>query len=592
MPRAEFTGVNQGLTSQLGADSGGIDARLAALGLTLATEMPGKSSPRMKSGLPASLRGGFIYTDTLIVPENALRARTSRLELHPTIIDFETRANQRPPEYDTYVKRTDGQARFDFDTPKHTETIQYIGGLYAKLKFDSTGRLKEFVEPYGSDSVDELRDKMMTGVTITEGGTLVVPYDHHMPNRGEGHYNGDFFYWDTLWSAKWASSRGDVEFLKGVMNNFEYEYRADGYIPTSNRGKVGDRSQPPMLPLIFAETTKVLPDTEEANKWRARKVELLKSEYFNVWVDDPVGEGLYDAYTGLKKDGKSSLWKNQAQTPTGLSRYGCADIIANRYSGEAATGEDIGPRFRGEPEKYNPTDLAALRGIAQSVFREEALRVGNIEEATYWGIKFEETKDLVNADGFMWNEARGWYMDYNFVDNKQSDVMASAAALLVLAGLVPDDRRDRMAKNLHKFAAPYGSFVTTGEEPATPGREGMESWGHPNRWAAREDLLYSAFMPYKEYHPILEELMIRSQIGSAEYRARHQTLPEVLDGNTGGLGGSALYPRSVEHEGFLWTAVTYLENDRRLAEIYALRDRKEETNSDSDVHELYVTRSR
>jgi len=242
------------------------------------------------SGLYVQSDGGF-FVPPHLVSEQRL---PQDLKIN---IDFASRSKERPKEYKDYmIIASAGESRFDFKNERHTEAMKYVDASYTNLQVNVEDSLRTRAEAEGS-TIDQLREQMMEGRSIVERGAFLVPFNHHMPNKGDnGHYNGDFFYWDNLWSGKWARINNDPKFAKGVFNNFQYEYNLIDYIPNSNQIKISDRSQPPILPLLFTETTKLLTNNEEDNEWRREKVAFMKSEYFQVWVDDQEGEALYDNY--------------------------------------------------------------------------------------------------------------------------------------------------------------------------------------------------------------------------------------------------------------------------------------------------------
>src|SRR5260221_1488080 len=179
------------------------------------------------------------------------------------------------------------------------ETGKTVPGAYESFQVNTSSNLEMLIEDYGVATIDQVREKMMTRrsrlVPIIDS-RIVVPNNHHQPNKGEGHYKGDFFGWDNRWSIQWAVGRGDFEFAKGVMDNIEFIFKAVGWGPNSTALKIIDRDQPFMEPLMLSDVAKVLPETPEAQEWFDNKVDMLKSIYFNVWFNDPKGKELYDTY--------------------------------------------------------------------------------------------------------------------------------------------------------------------------------------------------------------------------------------------------------------------------------------------------------
>lgn len=522
----------------------------------------------------------------LFVPERYAQSPVEPKEDPP--INFAERAAERPANYDSYLVETEtGEKRFDFEGARHKAVLEYIHGpegkseegAYERFKVHTDAKLERLKEPYGVATIEEVREKMMEPNDLVPliGGELVVPYNYHQPNLG--HYEGDFFCWDNLWSVTWATMRDEPQFAQGVLNNLRSEFNVLGYEPNSNQVKIMNRSQPFVSPIMYVEIAKALPENEDTEAWRQDTVSYLKSVYFNAWVDDPEGEARFNTYEDYTK-GHSAVWKNQAITPTGLPRYSGADVPGDHYAAESASGEDCTPRFRGRAADYNPTDLAGFIGIAQKVFYNEAKRLGNEEEAAHWEREWDKTRNLVHD--YMWNEETGWYMDYNFETGEQSDVMSLAAFVIPLAGFdsqdgiegsvekKPSENLKKMVGNIKKFQLPYGLANTTGEEEETPGR--VEQWRFPNVWSPRVGFVTKVVTEHPEFHEEAEEVIVRDMIAAAEFFAKYGTMPETTDGETGELGGRTIYPRSTAHEGFLWTDSVYAKHEQRLKAIYARRD--------------------
>ena len=550
-------------------------------------------------GLSSSPPKGFLPTDCGLFIPGANRNHigetlAARSEVRPPI-NFIERAIKRPVEYEDYLKKgPDGEKRFDFDGENHKKVLAYINGngkeageegyipdSYTTFQVKPEATLAHLVEE--GETIADVQKRLWESKHLpSDGEAILLPNAHHVPNIGEGHYSGDFFYWDNLWSVMFASMRNDPEFIKGVIDNFKLEYRFLKFIPNSDKLKIANRSQPPVGALMLREADKVMPDTAQNRDWRKDTVAFLKSEYFTTWAPDPEAAEKYDTYPGSKK-GVSNIGKWQIGLPDGTSRYVGADVPGDEYSAMAASGEDNNPRFmrktvradgkveyRSETASFIPTDLMGLKATYKKLFAEEALKAGNEEEFAYWEKRLQKSYDFVNMQ--MWDEEKGWYMDWNHVDQGHSEAMALAAFLILLAGLAPKDRANRMVANLHKFTLPYGLAVTTGEEGLEM-RKG-EQWKFPNVWSPREDFVLEYLMQDPKNHPLAEELIIRSQIGKAEFCAENQTMPEVLNGVTGDLGEGSFYSRKKHHKGFLWTNVVYLKDEERLRIIYAMRDEK------------------
>jgi len=324
------------------------------------------------------------------------------------------------------------------------------------------------IETYIRDNWDRSIYRDINGSGFKQ---IDLPYPYSSPCiKGEGKFYF-FFYWDTYFTNLGLLRHGLHEAARGNIENMFWLITRQGYMP--NHVGVDNRSQPPFLCRMVRD---YLAGTGDESFY-PEAAEALRWEYF--------------------------FWMNARCSPTGLNRHGhqgdratCqkfydgplvrrlglpSDVsasekarIGGHYLAEAETGWDFNPRFEGRCLDFNEVLMNSLLYEYETFLAQAEIRLE-------WGLGsvWKEAADRRKAriDEFLWNEERGLFLDYDFVNQRHSPVASISTFAPLFVGLASEEQARRVRDNLPLFEQEWGITVT--EECA--GCEQYQ-WAYPNMW--------------------------------------------------------------------------------------------------------------
>ena len=385
--------------------------------------------------------------------------------------------------------------------------------------------------------------------------TITIPYAYITPN----HKKFDFiFYWDTFFMFRGLMGTKRSWVMKEMINNFAYLFETQGIIPNFNAHAAMGRSQPPFFTqmildayfsLVPYHTHQTLIRKQLHNvhyfqekRWLEKMISTAKKEYFTVWIDP---DNFYNHSV-----------KNHL-----LSRYGDRDV-GYAHSSELESGWDFTSRFYNRCSDFLPVDLNSLLYKYERDFADAARILGNADDERFWTMRSEERKAEINR--LMWDEKSGFFYDYGYQFERQSDFLSLAGFVPLWAGLATKNQAEKSAKMLKKFTSPFGLTITAKESLAQPIdlskiqkryhpaiKEIIEpkQWDYPNIWAPLEYLTVIGLLRYGLVNEAKDVMKLSIRAQAAVFR-RHGTFLEKIDGTTGEGTGEYHYENQ---PGFGWT---------------------------------------
>jgi alpha,alpha-trehalase len=132
----------------------------------------------------------------------------------------------------------------------------------------------------------------------------------------------------------------------------------------------------------------------------------------------------------------------------------------------------FGPYGAGTPH-YAPTCLNSLLYKTESDMESIAALLGNKQSAAQWHQRAEKRKELIET--LLWNQQRGLFFDYDFVEGKQSSYEYATTFYPLWAGLATPEQARSLVKNLPLFEQAGGLSMST--------KETGVQWDYPYGWA-------------------------------------------------------------------------------------------------------------
>jgi alpha,alpha-trehalase len=317
-------------------------------------------------------------------------------------------------------------------------------------------------------------------------GGVDLPYPFTSPSiKGEGQF-AVFFYWDTYFTNLGLLRNGKEEQAKNNIRNMLWLIREQGYMP--NFVGIHNRSQSPYLHLMIRD-------------------------YFEK-MGDPGDEFSVACAEGLRKE--YQFWMTARYSKSGLNHFGhhddekgCIDfynlvlidrlkfdpnlpdpeksVTGGHYMAEAENW-DFNQRYGGRCLDHAAVDLnALLYGYEEFLYKAAVKNKWNFKD--FYLERSDKRKELINK--YLWNEERGWFFDYDFVNGRQSDVYSISGMQPMFMGIASEQQAVKMVKNLPLFEREFG-LATTDDRPGCRGYQ----WAFPVVWPP---LVYIAAMSLDRY---------------------------------------------------------------------------------------------
>jgi alpha,alpha-trehalase len=362
---------------------------------------------------------------------------------------------------------------------------------------------------------------------IPAPGLLYLPNPYVVPG---GRFN-EMYGWDSYFIILGLLQDGRVNLARGMVDNFFFEIEYYGGILNANRTYYFTRSQPPFLSsmiLAVYDSEAVHATTGEErthlDTWLAHAYNDAQRDY-SVWTSSihragdtglaryyDVGEGPVpemaddssyypDVIRWLLAHPKSDPGylvtlpdaPSSTEVPkvAALSCHIAVSVVCSHahvdghwlthdfYSGDRAMRESgfdtsfrFGP-FSGSTHHFAGVDLNSLL----YKYELDMARIADIlqkpSDATAWKARAARRRAAINH--YLWNPARGMYMDYDYMAHRSSTYVYATTFYPLWAGVASPTQAQAVEKNLKLFEHPRGLAMSTYDSGA--------QWDLPFGWA-------------------------------------------------------------------------------------------------------------
>lgn len=358
-----------------------------------------------------------------------------------------------------------------------------------------------------------------------------------------GRFN-ELYCWDSYFIVLGLLQDGRTDLARGMADNLLYEVQYYGKVPNANRTYYLTRSQPPFLTSIIRG---VFESGKTDKTWLAAALKTTLSEYQNVWLGPDrlvkiggyelsryydEGEGPCPEVEPGHYDDKIQPWLAQIKSknpdlPLTPYRFLNEYLFCGRYSGLLADGQtleeffkhdradresghDTTHRFDDRTADFVSVDLNSLlykyetdfAGLIEEQFGGDLPALGdNFRDAKYWRQRAAARKAAMLA--LMWDQPRGFFFDYDFVNQKRSTYI-SATGLWPLWAKILDTNNPVELEEARRAAAfaceqleqAAGLSATAKESVESARRHDLRQWDYPFGWAPHQMLAWQAFKNY------------------------------------------------------------------------------------------------
>lgn len=306
---------------------------------------------------------------------------------------------------------------------------------------------------------------------------------------------GTLYYWDLYFINEGLMIEGFWEQARNNVDNFVYEVEKLGFIPNAH-GWGEDRSMTPYFSMMVRSFYEKSPEKDAA--WLRKAYDAVLKEY-EFWTNTN-GNAIEDHSTpvpGLQR------FSNHADTAALISFYD--KVLKGRFklSGDVSDAEkaavashrlseaetmDFNPRFEGRCNDFIPVDLNANLYQYEKDLAYYERELG-LSDGSQWEQRAEQRAALI--DQYLWNEERGLYLDYDFVNQRHSPVAALTTLMPMYWRFAPVNKAARIRKNLPLFEYPGGLVVCE-----TLPQEIHYQWGDAAVWAPMQFIAMGAMKNY------------------------------------------------------------------------------------------------
>ncbi|MGH7218093.1 MAG: alpha,alpha-trehalase TreF [Candidatus Microsaccharimonas sp.] len=457
--------------------------------------------------------------------------------------------------------------------------LRSIKEEYKLLKKDPNFDLREFVTRHFYDVTEQLHqntyisnpehtplqhiNELWTVLErrnrVTRGSLLALPYKYVVPG---GRFN-EQFYWDTYFIMLGLAASGKWNAIEDMMKNYAHQIRKYGYIPTANRSYFLSRSQPPffshMVRLLAVEKGRgVLREylpylVAEYRFWMKGKSKLDETEHnaYRRVVEMPSG-ALLNRYYDNKTTPRPESLREDIETAEYSGREDSSRLYLHLRAA-AESGWDFSSRWFLDPLDINtihtadiiPVDLNSLLYHLELTIADGYAASLNLVQSRQFRKKAKARLQAINE--YLWDEATGYYKDYNFHQGSFTGIDSLAGVFPLLTGIATQEQADGVAEVLRKDFLRPGGLVSTNIENG-------QQWDAPNGWAPLQWAAIEGLRNY-EHHDLADEITHRwLALNEKVYAASHKFVEKYNVESPDGLGGGGEY---VLQDGFGWTNGVY-----------------------------------
>jgi alpha,alpha-trehalase len=290
----------------------------------------------------------------------------------------------------------------------------------------------------------------------------------------------EMYYWDTYFTGEGLLLDGHADMAANNVENMVYLVGLYGKMPNGNRTHFENRSQPPYLGMMVESVYKKTGDKD----WLRRVLPGLQAEY-HFWMTrrlTPCGLNRYSSEGTLANRErivgilKKRLGEKFQQQTAGYSRVDVSRA-GGHFIAEAESGWDFTPRFQMRCEDFCPVDLNANLYYYEKNFEYSLRELGKPEEAEAWAEKADRRKALMRK--YLRDDETGLYYDYDFVNDRCSDVVSAAVFSLMYARILDADEAAALReKALAALEYPHGIATCAERDYGF-----TYQWSFPNAWA-------------------------------------------------------------------------------------------------------------
>lgn len=303
-------------------------------------------------------------------------------------------------------------------------------------------------------------------IRADDAGTLLfLPYPYSPAAGNLGAYP-ELYGWDTYFINLGLLIHDRSDIVRNHILNQISMIERFGMVLNGNRTFYRTRSQPPLL---------------ADGVWR----------YFQHTGDRAM---LHRTYAALKHEFERYWNDDHHRTPIGLTtnRDAGDPSLRAQLAAEAETGLDFTAIFGGDVRECVPLITNCILVRYAAVMRLIAAEIGQEEEIARWDSQVDTRTRLINA--FCWDEAHGFFFEYNFVRGEQLTFKSLNAYWALWAGITTGEQTSSLVKNLPWFEYDHGLVLTDRVYDVPHPEFTALQWSYPVGWPPFQIMIAEALL--------------------------------------------------------------------------------------------------
>lgn len=407
--------------------------------------------------------------------------------------------------------------------------------------------------------IEELWTVLKRSPAVQSGTLVPLPYPYIVPG---GRFR-EVFYWDSYFTMLGLQQSGHYELIESMVNNFASLAIRIGHIPNGNRTYFLSRSQPPffsfMIELVVAEKgadslLQYLPALEKEYAFWMDGTDQLSADnnsYRHVVLlpDGSILNRYWDDKTTVRPEAyleETKLALRSGRNPHEVHRHLRAACesgwdYCSRWLRDGMRWETI------ETTHIVPIDLNCLLLHLE----ETLLKIYSLQKQEVAAQRLQEAiqKRFAAIQQYCWNEAAGFFFDYHFIDQQQTNKQSLAAVYPLFCKIASPGQAQQVAKAIEE------KFLCEGGLISTLVRTGQQ-WDAPNGWAPLQWLAFAGLRQYG-FTVLAQKIKERwMQTCEKVYTETGKMMEkyDVINIDNKAAGGK--YPNQ---DGFGWTNGVYLK---------------------------------
>ena len=408
--------------------------------------------------------------------------------------------------------------------------------------------------------LEELWPVLTREPALTKGGTLIpLPFPYVVPG---GRFR-EIYYWDSYFTMLGLQVNGKIDLMQHMVANFAHLIDTFGFIPNGNRTYYLSRSQPPFSTLMVellaeekgqAVLTEYLPQIEkEYAFWMdgEDKLSATANAYRHV-VQLPDGT-ILNRYWDDKDTARPEAYREDSKAAA--SSTDPIELAHRHIRAACESGWDFSSRWFKDGKTMGtiqaahiiPVDLNCLLLHTEEVLFSVYTDAGKNELAERFRQKADRRKKAIEE--YCWDEAKGFYFDYQFIDQDRTGQFTLAALYPLFFSVATAEQAASVALCVQDKFLQQGGLLTTLNTT-------KQQWDNPNGWAPLQWIAYKGLKNYG--HAALADKIKDRWMANNEkvYSATGKMMEKYDVTDAGSKAGGGEYPNQ---DGFGWTNGVYLK---------------------------------